>query len=54
MLERLAAANHPLFVWPEVNWYRQDDALHGNREFLVKDTDGYLLRFSEYLGTKPA
>ncbi len=54
ILERLAAANHPLFVRPEENWYRQDDALHGNREFLVQDPDGYLLRFSEYLGTKPA
>lgn len=54
ILTRLAAASHPLFAAPEENWYRQDDVLHGNREFLVQDPDGYLLRFSEYLGTKPA
>ncbi len=53
ILTRLAGANHPLFVPPEENWYRQDSELHGNREFLVQDPDGYLLRFSEYLGTKP-
>lgn len=31
------------------NWYRQNDKLLGNREFLVQDPDGYLLRFSEDL-----
>lgn len=36
----------------EENWYRQDDKLLGNKEFLVQDPDGYLLRFSEDLGTK--
>ena len=38
----------------EENWYRQDDRLLGNREFLVQDPDGYLLRFSEDLGEKEA
>ena len=52
ILTRLAA-DYPLFVSPEENWYRQDNELHGNREFLVQP-DGYLLRFSEYLKTKPA
>lgn len=36
----------------EENWYRQDNKLLGNREFLVQDPDGYLLRFSEDLGEK--
>lgn len=54
LLTRLAAANHPLFAPPEENWYRVDDTLGGNHEFLVQDPDGYLLRFSEHLGTKPA
>ena len=53
LLERLEAASYPLFVLPEENWYRQDSELHGSREFLVRDPDGYLLRFSEYLGMKP-
>ena len=54
MLERLADASYPLFVPPEENWYRVADTLSGNREFLVQDPDGYLLRFSQHLGTKPA
>ena len=36
----------------EENWYRQDDKLLGNKEFLVQDPDGYLLRFFEDLGEK--
>ena len=36
----------------EENWYRQDDQLLGNKEFLVQDPDGYLLRFSEDLGER--
>lgn len=36
----------------EENWYRQDDKILGNREFLIQDPDGYLLRFSEDLGEK--
>lgn len=36
----------------EKNWYRQDNKLLGNKEFLVQDLDGYLLRFSEDLGEK--
>ena len=36
----------------EENWYRQDDKLLGNKEFLVQDPDGYLFRFSEDLGSK--
>ena len=36
----------------EENWYRQGDKLLGNKEFLIQDPDGYLLRFSEDLGEK--
>lgn len=36
----------------EENWYRQDNKLLGNKEFLIQDLDGYLLRFSEDLGEK--
>ncbi|HFQ4989843.1 TPA: VOC family protein, partial [Vibrio vulnificus] len=25
----------------------------GQKEFLIQDPDGYLLRFSQYLGEKP-
>lgn len=36
----------------EENWHRQDNKLLGNKEFLIQDPDGYLLRFSEDLGEK--
>lgn len=36
----------------EENWYRQDNRLLGNKEFLIQDPDGYLLRFSEDLGER--
>lgn len=36
----------------EENWYRQDNKLLGNKEFLIQDPDDYLLRFSEDLGEK--
>ena len=36
----------------EENWYRQDDKLLGNKEFLVQDPDGYLLRLSEDMGER--
>lgn len=38
----------------EENWYRQNNKLLGNKEFLIQDPDGYLLRFSEDLGEKEA
>jgi hypothetical protein len=43
----------PLFVPLEERWYRRDDVLLGNRQFLVQDPDGYLLRFFEDLGERP-
>ena len=48
----LIKEGYPIMVGMEENWYRQDDKLLGNKEFLVQDPDGYLLRFSEDLGTK--
>ena len=44
--------NYKITYEIEENWYRQDDKLLGNKEFLVQDPDGYLLRFSEDLGEK--
>ena len=46
--------NYKIAIEMEENWYRQDDKLLGNKEFLVQDPDGYLIRFSEDLGEKEA
>lgn len=45
-------ANYKITFDIEENWYRQDDKLLGNKEFLIQDPDGYLLRFSKDLGEK--
>ncbi|HUK08218.1 MAG TPA: VOC family protein [Stellaceae bacterium] len=37
----------------EERWYRHDDIERGNRQFVVADPDGYLLRFFSSLGTRP-
>ena len=44
--------NYKIAFEIEENWYRQDDKLLGNKEFLVQDPNGYLLRFSEDLGER--
>lgn len=49
----LRAAGAVLFREPFESWYRVGDHEHGQREFLVQDPDGYLLRFNEELGTRP-
>lgn len=36
----------------EERWYRQNDAIRGNRQFVVADPDGYLLRFYEDIGSR--
>lgn len=43
----LKTQNYKIKFEIEENWYRKNDVLLGNREFLVQDPDGYLLRFSE-------
>ena len=54
LLARLQAANvEPLTPVTDA-WYRADELEHGQREFFVADPDGYLFRFFEYLGDRPA
>ena len=51
---RLAAAGVTLFRDTAANWYRANDIERGQIELLVQDLDGYLLRFAQSLGTRPA
>lgn len=52
MLERLADAGWPLYLAPAERWYRTGEHESGQRQFLVQDPDGYLLRFAEPLGER--
>ena len=48
--DKLRQSEYKIAFDIEENWYRENNVLHGNKEFLVQDPDGYLLRFSEDLG----
>ena len=52
MLTSLRSSGTMLFMEPEEKWYRKNETEVGNRQFLVQDPDGYLLRFFEDLGTR--
>ena len=43
----------PIFMEMEEKWYRMDRVERGNRQFLIQDPDGYLLRFCQDLGERP-
>ena len=49
---RVEASGSKLFLSIEEKWYRRDEVLLGNRQFVVQDPDGYLLRFFQDLGVK--
>lgn len=49
---KLKTSNYKIAFEMEENWYRKDNELLGNKEFLVQDPDGYLLRFSKDLGKR--
>lgn len=51
LLDRLAAAEWPLFMAAETKWYETGDTRAGVAQFLVQDPDGYLVRFSSRVGT---
>jgi catechol 2,3-dioxygenase-like lactoylglutathione lyase family enzyme len=46
-------AGSPIYLPIEEKWYRREETLVGNRQFIVQDPDGYLLRFAEDLGERP-
>jgi catechol 2,3-dioxygenase-like lactoylglutathione lyase family enzyme len=52
IISSLREHGYPLMVEPEKHWYRKDDLLVGQNEFLVMDPDGYVLRFAQQLGTR--
>ena len=54
LYERLKAADYQLFQDTREKWYETAGVLSGQREFLIQDPDGYLLRFCQALGEKPS
>ncbi|CAN5725002.1 VOC family protein [soil metagenome] len=54
-LHRRVSATEAEMVLPmEERWYRTGTTEAANRQFVIADPDGYLLRFFEDLGERPA
>ena len=52
LYRRLEQASAPVILAMEERWYRRRDEQLGNRQFIVADPDGYLLRFFRPLGAR--
>ena len=52
MYNRLKKKKIIMFKDLEIHSYRVSDIIYEDKEFLIQDPDGYLLRFSEDLGEK--
>ncbi len=50
---RLVEIKHPFYRDKKESWYRENDILTGQKEFLIQDPDGYLLRFAQHTRDKP-
>ena len=52
LIAALEVTGIALFLTPEGKWYRCEQHEVGNRQFIVADPDGYLLRFYQSLGAR--
>ena len=50
LYQRLQEVGHPFFRDMKDVWYDTPDTASGQREFLIQDPDGYLLRFCQAIG----
>ena len=50
----LVASGASLFRPLATEWYRDGEIEHGQTQLLLQDPDGYLLRFMQHLGERPA
>ncbi len=53
LYSRVQSAKADIYLPMEEKWYRRNEVLLGNRQFIAQDPDGYLLRFFQDLGSKP-
>ena len=54
LVKALDEGGWPLFLAPEIRWYRTGEHEAGVTQFLVADPDGYLIRFQASLGRRRA
>lgn len=53
LYQKVLSASAPIFLPLEEKWYRAGNIEVGNRQFIVLDPDGYMLRFAQDLGDRP-
>jgi catechol 2,3-dioxygenase-like lactoylglutathione lyase family enzyme len=53
LYQSVSASGATIYLPMEEKWYRANTELRGNRQFVVLDPDGYLLRFFRDLGSRP-
>ena len=51
-LKRISTNKIQLYKNVTESWYRVGELENGQREFLIQDPDGYLLRFCEFIGER--
>lgn len=54
LYDRVQKAGANVFLSIEEKWYRANDVEIGNRQFIILDPDGYMLRFFQDLGERVA
>ena len=54
IIQKLDQAGCSLYRECKDTWYRAEQVEVGQREFIVQDADGYLVRLVERLGERPA
>ncbi|MEP3299080.1 MAG: hypothetical protein ABJO27_21830 [Pseudoruegeria sp.] len=52
LVAAIAQTEQRLYLDPEDKWYRTGQKEAGNRQFMIADPDGYLLRFFQSLGER--
>jgi catechol 2,3-dioxygenase-like lactoylglutathione lyase family enzyme len=52
LYENFKSHSYPLFLDIEERWYRRNEEEVGNKQFIVQDPDGYLLRFYQDIGVR--
>lgn len=53
LYESVKKANARIYLPLKEEWYRANEVMLGCLQFIVFDIDGYMLRFSQDIGTKP-
>lgn len=53
LYDSVKKANAKIYLPLKEEWYQANDIMLGCLQFIVLDIDGYMLRFSQDIGTKP-